>query len=68
MAEEFEELVGVVRAGAMTGLSEWTWRRYAYEGTVRSVKIGRRLLIPKAEIQRIISANSRPRRADLVVA
>jgi histone H3/H4 len=45
----------------MSGLSKWTWRKYAYEGRVASTKVGRRLLIPVAEIERIMREGLRPR-------
>ena len=56
------ELVSVQDAEVMTGRSRWSWRRDAYEGYVySSVKIGSRLLIPVAEIRRVISVGTRPR-------
>jgi hypothetical protein len=55
------ELVGVNDAEIMTGLSRWTWRAWAYQGRVASVKAGRRLLIPVAEIRRVIAEGTRPR-------
>ncbi len=54
--------VGVETAGAMTGLSPWTWRRWAYEGKISSVKAGRRLLIPVSEIERVMQEGTRPAR------
>jgi len=57
------EYLGVEQAAALTSLSLWFWRRRAYNGTVSSVKIGRRLLIPRAEIERMITENTRPRAA-----
>jgi hypothetical protein len=55
------EYVGVAEAEAMTSRSRWSWRRDAYNGTIASVKIGSRLLIPVSEIHRVISENTRPR-------
>lgn len=52
--------MGVDDAEAMTGLSRWTWRKYAYEGRVASTKVGRRLLIPVSEIERIMTQGLRP--------
>jgi excisionase family DNA binding protein len=52
---------GVAEAEALTGLSRWTWRRWAYNGKVESVKLGKRLLIPRAEIARLVAENTRPR-------
>lgn len=56
-----QDYLGVEDAAAMTGTSPWFWRRKAYDGTVASVKLGRRLLIARAEIDRVIRASTRPR-------
>lgn len=53
--------LSVNEAGQMTGLSSWTWRRWAYIGQIASVKAGRRLLIPRTEIDRVMSEGFRPR-------
>jgi len=55
------EFLSVDAAEAMTGVSRWTWRAYAYQGKVESCKIGARLLIPIREIRRIITEGTRPR-------
>jgi excisionase family DNA binding protein len=54
------QYLGVAELEAMTGISRWTWRRWAYDGKVGSVKLGKRLLIPAREVQRLIAENSRP--------
>jgi hypothetical protein len=59
------EYVGVADAEILTGLSRWTWRAWAYSGRVVSVKAGRRLLIPVAEIRRVMAEGTRPRVAEL---
>lgn len=55
------ELLGMVEAEEMTGRSRWSWRRDCYSGAVASVKIGRRLFVPLAEVRRVIAENTRPR-------
>jgi hypothetical protein len=55
------ELLGVADAEQMTGRSRWSWRRDCYSGAIASVKIGRRLFIPIAEVRRVIAENTRPR-------
>jgi hypothetical protein len=55
------EYVSVQGAETMTGRSKWSWRRDAYEGKIASVKLGAKLLIPIAEIRRVIAENTRPR-------
>jgi hypothetical protein len=54
------EYVGVDGAEQMTGVSRWTWRRWAYDGHIASVKLSRRLLIPVAEIRRVLAEGYRP--------
>ena len=54
------EYVSVQSAEIMTGRSRWSWRRDAYAGRIASVKIGAKLLIPIAEIRRVIAENTRP--------
>jgi hypothetical protein len=55
------EFVSVQGAETMTGRSRWSWRRDAYDGKIASVKLGAKLLIPIAEIRRVIAENTRPR-------
>jgi len=45
---------------SFTGLSPWTWRRWAYDGKVASVKAGKRLLIPASEVDRVMREGLRP--------
>ena len=54
------EYVGVDDAETLTGRSKWTWRRDAYNGRIASCKVGRRLLIPIAEVRRVMSEGLRP--------
>ncbi len=55
------EYVSVQGAETMKGRSRWSWRRDAYEGRISSVKLGAKLLIPIAEIRRVLAENTRPR-------
>ena len=48
------EYLGVAEAESMTGVSRWTWRRWAYDGKIASVKLGKRLVIPASEIERLV--------------
>jgi len=54
------EYLGVDNAEAMTGVSRWTWRRWAYDRKIASVKLGKRLLIPVSEIRRVVEEGLRP--------
>jgi excisionase family DNA binding protein len=53
------QFVSVADAEAKTGVSKWTWRRWALDGKIGSVKLGKRLLIPIAEIDRFVAKNTR---------
>jgi len=53
-------LISVAEAEIQTGVSRWTWRRWAYDGKVASVKLGKRLLLPAAEVERMITEGTRP--------
>lgn len=55
------DYLGVAEAEKVTGISRWTWRRRSYDGRIASVKLGKRLLIPSAEIARLVAENTRPR-------
>ena len=54
------EYVSVQEAEIITGRSRWSWRRDAYDGRIASVKLGAKLLIPVAEIRRVIAEHTRP--------
>lgn len=54
------EYLSVNECEIVSGLSRWTWRRYAYEGKVASVKAGSRLLIPRSELDRVMQSGLRP--------
>jgi excisionase family DNA binding protein len=56
-----KDFLGVAEAEEMTGISRWTWRRWAYDGKIASVKMGKRLLIPTSELERLVTENLRPR-------
>lgn len=55
-------LIPVAEAAQIVGLSVWTLRRWAYNGTIASSKMGSRLLVPVSEIEALVSASIRPRR------
>lgn len=59
-----QQFLGVQEAEQLTGISRWTWRKWAYDGRVASVKLGKRLLIPLKDIERLVEDNTRPRRSD----
>lgn len=52
--------LGVEAAEAYSGISRWTWRRMAYAGRIASSKVGKRLLLPVSEVDRILAEGYRP--------
>ena len=44
--------VGVKQAAESIGLSPWTVRKYIATGKIKSVRIGRRVLVELSELQR----------------
>ena len=58
--EVSRKYLGVDQAELMSGVSRWTWRRWAYSNKIASVKAGKRLLIPMAEFDRVMSEGYRP--------
>lgn len=59
--------VGLLQAQEMTGISQFTLRRYVNDGTIRGARVGRRLLIPTSELERITQPGAvtkrKPRKA-----
>lgn len=53
------KLIGVDKAEAIYGVSRWTLRRWAYDGKISSTKLGKRLLIPVAELERLVEEGTR---------
>jgi excisionase family DNA binding protein len=56
-----QQLFSVADAERATGISRWTWRRWAYDGKISSVKLGKRLMVSKQELDRVIAEGTRPR-------
>jgi len=46
--------IGLREAAELTGLSHWTLRRYIRDGRLSAVRIGRRVLLEPASLQRLI--------------
>jgi excisionase family DNA binding protein len=49
-----DKLIGLKEVANRLSVSEFTVRRRVKEGTIRSVRLGRRLLISDSEVERII--------------
>jgi excisionase family DNA binding protein len=48
------ELINVDEAAQRTGSSPWTWRAHIKRGNVKTIRIGRRVLISRAELERVV--------------
>jgi excisionase family DNA binding protein len=46
--------IGVKEAAAALGISHWSLRKYVRQGRLVAVRIGRRVLIQPAELERLI--------------
>ena len=46
--------VGLQEAQEMTGVSHFTFRRMVKNGKIRAVRVGRRLLIPITELEKLV--------------
>jgi excisionase family DNA binding protein len=46
--------LGLKEAAAVVGLSPWTLRHWIKQGRVRSVRLGRRVLVEPQELERLI--------------
>lgn len=55
--------MGVEDASDYMGLSKWTLRKWAYAGKVASIKLSTRLLFDKAELDKVLTENTRPAKA-----
>ena len=49
-----EALVPIQKAAELLGISPWTVRKYIHWNKLRTVRIGRRVLIEQSEISRIV--------------
>jgi hypothetical protein len=55
------DFVSSVEAESWTGVSRWTWRKMALQSRLDYVKVGKRMLLPVSEIQRVLAEGLRPR-------
>ena len=51
-----EALVPIQKAAELLGISPWTVRKYIHGNKLRTVRIGRRVLIEQSELRRIVEA------------
>lgn len=50
------KLLSVDAAAELLSISKWTVRAYIRSGTLRPVRLGRRVLIQESELERFVSA------------
>ena len=51
---EHKLALGLKEAAAAVGLSPWTLRHWIKQGRLRSVRLGRRVLIEPGELERLV--------------
>jgi hypothetical protein len=61
LADSRQEWFSVEQLELLSPISKWTWRRWAQTGVVASAKVSTRLLISRAEFDRVMAEASRPR-------
>lgn len=54
-------VLDIKEAAHALSISPWTVRRYITDGKVKPVRIGRRVLLEPAELQRLVEAGRKPR-------
>lgn len=59
-----QRLIPVKDWARMMGISVWTARQWAYQRKISSHKLGAKLLIPAAELDRVSAATARPALAE----
>lgn len=52
--------VGIDEAAQLVGLSKYTIRAYERKGLIKATRIGKRVLIPAAELERIVMEGVQP--------
>jgi excisionase family DNA binding protein len=65
--EKMKRLHGVKEAAEILGISVYTVRSYVRQGKLRPVRIGRRVLLQEAELERFVGvalADARPNAPD----
>ena len=53
-------LKSVDEAAGLLGISPWTVRAWIREGRLRPVRLGRRVLLSEAELERLVSESQAP--------
>lgn len=52
-----DRLFSFIEAKKLLGISDWTLRKWAADGKIRTCKLGSRRLIPLSEIERLIASS-----------
>lgn len=56
-------LKSVEEAAELLGISKWTVRGYIREGKLKSVRLGRRVLLAEDELERLVAKSQEPKEA-----
>lgn len=60
MEPEKKLVVSINEAAHMLSLSHWTIRKYINEGMLPYVRIGRRVLLNRSELERLVKEGTNP--------
>jgi excisionase family DNA binding protein len=59
--ENMKLVLDIKEAANVLSLSPWTIRRYITDGKLKTVRLGRRVLIEPSELQRLVEEGREPR-------
>lgn len=55
--QDFGRLLGLAEVADQLGISIWTVRRWAAQKRFRTVRLGRRVLVPESEVRELVARN-----------
>jgi excisionase family DNA binding protein len=62
---DVKALKSVVEAAGLLGISPWTVRSFIRTGKLKPVRIGRRVLLPETELERLVAESQGPSEVQL---
>jgi excisionase family DNA binding protein len=61
MANALPLVVDIKQAADLLSLSPWTLRRWIAEGKLKAVRLGRRVMLRSAELERLVEQGLKPK-------
>ncbi len=59
-----QQLRSIEEAARLLGISPWTVRAYIKTGKLKPVRLGRRVLVEEAELERFVAENKKAQEAE----